>query len=77
MAKNRSKRPATRHGRKVGQSTYRIYQGKEVKPVMYSVQKQNTTGRRKMIAGAIDGEIVRYADGRPIPYKQIPNERQR
>ena len=44
---------------------------------MYSYQKQNTTGRRNMIAGVIDGEIVRYADGRPIPYKQIPNERKR
>ena len=44
---------------------------------MYSYQKQNSTGRRNMIAGTIDGEIVRYEDGRPIPYKQIPNERQR
>ena len=75
MAKNRNKRPATRSGRKVDQSTYRIYQGKEVKPTLYSVQKQNTTGRRNMIAGTIDGKVLMDADGRPIPYKQIPNER--
>ena len=70
-------RRATVQSRKVDKSTYRIYQGKEVRPTMYSYQKENTTGRRTMIAGTIDGEIVRYADGRPIPYKQIPNERKR
>ena len=75
MAKNRSKRPATRQGRKVDQNTYRIYQGKVVTPVMYSVRKQNTTGCRRLIAGAIDGEILMDANHRPIPYKQIPNER--
>jgi len=70
-------RRATVQSRKVDKSTYRIYKGKEVRPTMYSYQKQNSTGRRNMIAGTIDGEIVRYEDGRPIPYKQIPNERQR
>ena len=75
MAKKSNTRPATRYGRKVDQSTYRIYQGKEVKPVMYSMQKQNTTGRRNIIAGAIDGVVLMSTTGRPIPYKQIPNER--
>ena len=73
----RKTRRAPVQSRKIDKSTYRIYQGKEVRPTMYSYQKQNTTGRRNMIAGVIDGEIVRYADGRPIPYKQIPNERKR
>ena len=73
----RKTRRAPVQSRKIDKSTYRIYQGKEARPTMYSYQKQNTTGRRNMIAGVIDGEIVRYADGRPIPYKQIPNERKR
>ena len=76
MARKTRRAPA-QSSRKIDKSTYRIYQGKEVRPTMYSYQKQNTTGRRNKIAGVMDGEIVRYADGRPIPYKQIPNERQR
>ena len=76
MARKVRRAPAY-SSRKIDKSTYRIFQGKEAKPTMYSYQKENTTGRRTMIAGTIDGEIVRYADGRPIPYKQIPNERQR
>ena len=62
-------------GRKVNKSTYRIFQGKEIKPVMYSYPKQNSNGRRNIIAGAIDGEIMMDSNGRPIPYKQLPNER--
>ena len=77
MAQRKTARRVSAQSRKIDKSTYRIYQGKEVKPTMYSYQKENTTGRRTMIAGTIDGEIVRYADGRPIPYKQIPNERKR
>ena len=68
-------RRATVQSRKVDKSTYRIYQGKEVRPTMYSYPKQNTTGRRNIIAGVIDGEILMDADGHPIPYKRIPNER--
>ena len=71
----RKTRRAPVQSRKVDKSTYRIYQGKEVRPTMYSYPKQNTTGRRNIIAGVIDGEILMDADGRPIPYKRIPNER--
>ena len=73
----RKTRRAPVQSRKIDKSTYRIYKGKEVRPTMYSYQKQNSTGRRNMIAGTIDGEIVRDKDGRAMPYKSIPNERQR
>ena len=76
MARKVRRAPAY-SSRKIDKSTYRIFQGKEVKPTMYSYQKENTTGRRTMIAGTIDGEIVRDKDGRAMPYKSIPNERQR
>ena len=74
MARKTRRAPA-QSSRQVSKSTYRIIKGKEVKPVMYSYPKQNTTGRRNIIAGAIDGEIIMDANGRPIPYKQLPNER--
>ena len=74
MARKTRRAPA--QSRKIDKSTYRIYQGKEVKPTMYSYQKENTTGRRTITAGTIDGEIVRDKDGRAMPYKSIPNERQ-
>ena len=76
MARKTRRAPA-QSSRKIDKSTYRIYQGKEVKPTMYSYPKQNSTGRRSMIAGTIDGKILMDANGHPIPYKQIPNERQR
>ena len=68
-------RRATVQSRKVDKSTYRIYQGKEVRPTMYSYPKQNTTGRRNIIAGSIDGVVIMDSNGRPVPYKQLPNER--
>ena len=71
----KTRRIPVHSSRKIDKSTYRIYQGKEVKPVMYSMQKQNTTGHRNIIAGAIDGVVLMNTAGRPIPYKQIPNER--
>ena len=71
----KTRRTPVHSSRKIDKSTYRIYQGKEVTPVMYSMQKQNTTGRRNLIAGSIDGKILMSVAGRPIPYKQIPNER--
>ena len=74
MARKTRRAPA-QSSRKIDKSTYRIYQGKEVRPTMYSYPKQNTTGRRNIIAGVIDGEILMDADGSPIPYKRIPNER--
>ena len=60
--------------RRVKVSTLRMYQGKEVKPVLYSVIKENG-GRTNKMCGLIDKEIVRDTQGNPMPYKAIPNER--
>ena len=74
MAKNRA-RIVRRHGRKVDQNTYRIHQGKEVKPVLLAIPNAKGTGHRNRMCGQIDGEIVRDAIGNPISYQSIPNER--
>ena len=76
MAKTRGRpRITTRHGRKVDQSTYRIYQGQEVKPVLLAIPNAKGTGHRNRMCGQIDGEIVRDSTGTPVSYRAIPNER--
>ncbi len=75
MAQSKTARRVPARGRKIDKSTYRIYQGKEVKPVMVGIPKKNTTGYSTMMAGGIDGDLVRDSKGKIMPYKQIPNER--
>ena len=75
MARKTRRAAPAQSSRQVSKSTYRIIKGKEVKPVMYAYPKQNTTGYRNIIAGAIDDKIIMDANGHPIPYKQLPNER--
>jgi len=60
--------------RRVKESTFRIYRGKEVKPVLYSMIKENG-GRTNKMCGLISGEVVRDAQGNPLSYNAIPNER--
>ena len=74
MAKNRA-RIVRRHGRKVDQNTYRIHQGKEVKPVLLAIPNAKGTGHRNRMCGQIDGEIVRDSIVTPVSYRAIPNER--
>jgi hypothetical protein len=49
----------------VSQNRKRMYKGKEVKPVMYSVR-----GKKKMV-GSVDGELILDKLGQPIPFKQL------
>jgi len=49
----------------VSQNRKRMYEGKEVKPVMYS-----TRGEKKMV-GSVDGELILDKLGQPIPFKQL------
>jgi hypothetical protein len=44
----------------------RYFNGEEVKPVKY----YNSNGRAIM-TGSVNDEIIRYPDGRPIPFKSI------
>lgn len=44
----------------------RYYNGEEVKPVKYYYK-----GTKCIMAGAVNDEIIRYPDGRPIPFKSI------
>ena len=44
----------------------RMYEGKEVKPVMYVNNKA-----KKMMTGAVDGEIVYGRNGKPLPLRSI------
>ena len=44
----------------------RMYEGKEVKPVMYVNNKA-----KKMMTGAVDGEIVCGRNGKPLPLRSI------
>ena len=49
----------------ISQNKKRMYEGKEVKPVMYS-----TRGEKKMV-GSDDGELILDKLGQPIPFKQL------
>jgi len=49
----------------ISQNKKRMYEGKEVKPVMYS-----TRGEKKMV-GSVDGELILDKLGQPIPFKQL------
>lgn len=49
----------------ISQNKKRMYEGKEVKPVMYSVR-----GKKKMV-GSVDGELILDKLGQPIPFKQL------
>ena len=71
----KTRRAPVHSSRKIDKSTYRIYQGKEVKPVLYAIPKATGTGYRNRMCGQIDGEIVRDATGNPLSYQSIPNER--
>ena len=71
----KTRRTPVHSSRKIDKSTYRIYQGKEVKPTLFAMPKKNTTGYRNIIAGSIDGNLVRDLNGNVMSYKQIPNER--
>ena len=44
----------------------RYYKGEEVKPVRYYYK-----GTKSIMTGAVNDEIIRYPDGRPIPFKSI------
>ena len=47
----------------------KFYQGKELKPALYIGKG---VGLGKYMSGAVDGELVRDADGKPMSYKDIP-----
>ena len=49
----------------ISQNKKRMYEGKEVKPVMYSKR-----GEKKMV-GSVDGELILDKLGQPIPFKQL------
>lgn len=49
----------------ISQNKKRMYEGKEIKPVMYS-----TRGEKKMV-GSVDGELILDKLGQPIPFKQL------
>jgi len=44
----------------------RYYKGEEVKPVKYY-----SSNGRSIMTGSVNDEIIRYPDGRPIPFKNI------
>ena len=62
------------YGRAIKDSGLRVYQGKEIRPVLYSMIKENG-GRKNKICGLLDGEIIRDRAGTPLSYRSIPNER--
>ena len=65
MARKKPSRPA---GRAVKSNSYRIRNGKEVRPVKYYGKN---AGYGTYMAGSRDGQLVPDSTGRPIPYKAI------
>ena len=65
MARKNPSRPA---GRAVKANSYRVRNGKEVRPVKYFGKN---SGHGTYMAGSIDGLLVTDSTGRPIPYKAI------
>ena len=65
MARKKPSRPA---GRAVKSNSYRVRNGKEVRPVKYFGKN---AGYGTYMAGSIDGQLVTDSTGRPIPYKAI------
>ena len=55
----------TNSGGKVD-SKVRIYNNKIVRPSLYIA-----SGSRRKMVGTIDGEVICYKDGTPIPLKQV------
>ena len=47
-------------------SKVRIYNNKIVRPSLYIA-----SGSRRKMVGTIDGEVICYKDGTPIPLKQV------
>ncbi len=65
MARKGQSRPA---GRSVKKNSYRVRNGKEVRPVKYFGKH---AGHGTFMAGTVDGELVVDSTGRPLPYKTI------
>ena len=65
MARKKPSRPA---GRSDKSHSYRVRNGKEVRPVRYYGKH---SGHGTYMAGSIDGQLVTDSTGRPIPYKSI------
>tara|TARA_Y100000592_G_scaffold71323_1_gene110994 strand:+ start:1953 stop:2150 length:198 start_codon:yes stop_codon:yes gene_type:complete len=62
------KKPARTVGRSTKKNSYRVRDGKEVRPAKYYGKH---VGHGSYMAGTIDGELVVDSSGKPIPYKQI------
>ena len=62
------KKPSRPAGRAVKTNSYRVRNGKEVRPVRYYGKH---AGYGTYMGGSIDGQLVTYSTGRPIPYKAI------
>lgn len=50
----------------ISEQNKRYYNGEEVKPTKYFYK-----GTKGIMAGTVNDEIIRYSDGRPIPFKSI------
>ena len=62
------KKPARTVGHSTKKNSYRVRNGKEVRPAKYFGKH---VGHGNYMAGTVDGELVVDSSGKPIPYKQI------
>lgn len=68
MAGNPVAKATARAGYKTSAPRVRMLDGKIVKPVLYAGRHE---GHGTYMAGAVDGELVCDASGKPLPLKQI------